>query len=432
MKKILFLSLLFTVFIGCSEDDYLSEDNNIQQTDAVFDTLKSWGFSDDEIEDKGTYYLVVGDIVFYKNKKYHSPNTSNTRQREHPNSVTINNVNVFLNTGMNNDWRNASINAINRWNNASSGLFLNITPTLANAHIEIMYDTHDPATTLAPNVFGRGEFPTADGLPGTRIWINPDFNACGFAITQNMRISNVQHELGHNLGIMHTNQSGGNLIPGTPSTDAQSVMNGGQACSIDNFSAGDFSAIDFLFPPLNITGIALICSGSTNYNIQNDGIPINWTTSSNLQILSSSNNGISVSPVNSSFNGSGFIQAATPTHTIRRDIWIGDAIVDYVEFGNGVGGTDYFCSSHNGNTYSILPQQSGTTHQIRLRRFPSLSIIYSPSTNYVGNTGTVNFTPSPGWYVFEVRRTNSCGTSEWFSTEVEYVDCSNGGGGEEF
>ncbi|WP_299214484.1 M57 family metalloprotease [uncultured Aquimarina sp.] len=432
-KKLFLLNLLLLIFIGCSKDDLLTENESIPEIDSVFETLKAWGFSDHEIEDMGTYYLVDKDIVFYKNKKYHKPENSNTKQREHPNSVTINSIQVFINPGMNQAWRNASVDAINRWNNASSGLLLNITTTTANAHIEIMYDSQDPALTLAANVFGMGEFPATNGLPGTRIWINPDFNACSGAITQNMRISNVQHELGHNLGLTHTNQTFGSLIPGTPSTDAQSVMNGGQACTINNFSTGDFSAVAFLFPPLTPTGSSLVCNTSTAvYTIENSNIPLTWTTSSNLQILSSSNNSITVKPVNSSFNGSGFVQANSPTQNIRKDVWIGKAVVDYIEFGNGIGETDYFCSSHYGNTYDIFPRLSGTTHQIRLRRWPSLSIVYSPSTNYSGNSGTLNYTPSPGWYVFGIRRTNPCGTSEWFETEVEFVDCSNNEGGGEF
>ncbi|WP_025665337.1 zinc metalloprotease [Aquimarina megaterium] len=436
MKKLSILSLLFAILLGCSEEDPLVENENLSQNDAVLKTLKSWGFSDDLIEDKGTYYLVDGDMVFYKNKKYHAPKKSSTKQREHPNAVTINNINVFINPGMNVDWRNASINAIGRWNATSSGLFLNITATAANAHIQIMYDSQDPSMNLAANVFGRGTFPTTNGLPGVRIWVNPDFNACSGAITQNMRISNVQHELGHNLGIMHTNQTSASLIPGTPSTDAQSVMNGGKACSINNFSAGDFIAIRHLFPPLTLVGSSLICNTSTvTYTASISTIPINWTTSSNLQIVSSTNTSITVRPTNSAFNGSGFIQATLPSHTVRRNIWIGEAVVDLsmIEFENGIGEIGYFCSSHTGNTYSIAPRLSGTTHQIRLRRYPNLSIVYSPSTNYSGNSGTLHYTPTPGWYLFEVRRTNSCGTTEWSGTEVEFVDCSNGGGGgEEF
>ncbi|AXT59642.1 hypothetical protein D1816_04480 [Aquimarina sp. AD10] len=257
LKNLFALGLFFVIILtGCSEDNLIEDDNVTQneiptENDSVLQSIRNWGFSENVIEDLGDRYLVDGDITFYKNKKYRSPSNTNTKQREHPNSVTINDINVYLNPGMNTAWRNASISAIGRWNAINSSLNLTVTTSIANAHIQIMYDTHDSGVNLASNVFGRGEFPAANGLPGVGIWINPDFNSnlfCGGLITQNMRISNVQHELGHNLGITHTNQSFGTLIPGTPSTDSQSVMNGGQACTIDNFSSGDITAIEYLFP----------------------------------------------------------------------------------------------------------------------------------------------------------------------------------------
>ncbi|WP_025663887.1 M57 family metalloprotease [Aquimarina megaterium] len=253
LKNLLILSYLFILLFGCSKDSLPDNENLVENgNDSVFKTIVNLGFSENVIEDQGSYYLVDGDIVFYKNKKYHSPSIDPvTKQRRHPNSVTISNINVYINPGMNLAWRNASTAAINRWNALNSSLNLNITASTANAHIRIMYDSQDPSVTLANNVFGRGEFPTANGLPGVRIWINPDFASnvfCGGPITQNMRISNVQHELGHNLGITHTNQAFGSLIPGTPGTDAQSVMNGGQACTINNFSTGDITAIEYLYP----------------------------------------------------------------------------------------------------------------------------------------------------------------------------------------
>lgn len=33
-----------------------------------------------------------------------------------------------------------------------------------------------------------------------------------------------------------------------------------------------------------------------------------------------------------------------------------------------------------------------------------------------------------GWYIIQLRTTNTCGTSIWYETEIEYVDCLNGGG----
>ncbi|WP_281990126.1 M57 family metalloprotease, partial [Aquimarina aggregata] len=283
VKNVLILNSLFLLLIGCSNDDKVLENENLLQNDPVLQTIEKWGFSKDDIKDLGDYYLVDGDIVFYKDEKYLSPDSPSTKQRQHPNSVTISNINVFINPGMNINWRNASTQAINRWNAVNSTLNLIVTTVPANAHIQIMYDSQDPAVNLGSSTFGRGTFPTANGLPGRTIWVNPDFDSprfCGRAITQNMRITNVQHEIGHNVGITHTNQSFGSLIPGTPNTDSQSVMNGGQACTIDNFSAGDITAIQFLFPvPLPFRNGAEWLNGPFNYSayqfevgdVNNDG-----------------------------------------------------------------------------------------------------------------------------------------------------------------
>ncbi len=245
------LNAFFLLLISCSKDDNHVKNDHFSQDEETLKIIEKWGFAKETIEDHKDYYLVDGDIVFYKNEKYLYPEQSNTKQRRHPNSVTISNVRVFINPGMDANWRNASVQAINRWNAVNSKLKLTVTTSFGNSHIQIMYDSHDPSVNLGSSTFGRGTFPTGNGLPGTKIWVNPDFDSprfCGRAINQNMRIANVQHEIGHNVGITHTNQSFGSLIPGTPTTDAQSVMNGGRACTINNFSSGDITAIKYLFP----------------------------------------------------------------------------------------------------------------------------------------------------------------------------------------
>ncbi|WP_109097065.1 M57 family metalloprotease [Aquimarina sp. AU58] len=250
--SIAIISCLILIITSCEVDEKISDEGtDEQQNDPVLQNIEKWGFSKDVIEDLGDYYLVDGDIIFYKNVKYPDFKNPISKQRRHPRSVTISNVRVFINPGMDANWRNASLQAINRWNSVNSKLKLSVTTSSSNSHIQIMYDSQDPAINLASNVFGRGTFPTGNGLPGRGIWVNPDFDSprlCGKAITQNMRIANVQHEIGHNVGITHTNQSFGSLIPGTPNLDARSVMNGGKACTINNFSNGDKIAIRYLFP----------------------------------------------------------------------------------------------------------------------------------------------------------------------------------------
>jgi len=188
-----------------------------------------------------------------------------------------------------------------------------------------------------------------------------------------------------------------------------------------------FAAVEAALPVIN--GGDLVCnSPNKTYTISNttDSV-LTWQVSSNLQIVSSSNTQVTVKATS---NGAAFIQATTASVTVSKDIWAGTRYIEYVEFANSFDGENYFCSSHTGNTYTLYPKIKGNTYQYRILEFPSLNVLYT-SPIISGNSGTVYYTPSPGWYVFEARMTNACGTSVWTGGEVEYVDCSTGGGGGE-
>lgn len=179
-----------------------------------------------------------------------------------------------------------------------------------------------------------------------------------------------------------------------------------------------------------LIGSSTVCNSNTTYTLQNGGSSVSWQVSSNLQIISSNNTSISVISQWTNGSGQGFIKAILPYETIQKDVWVGKADIDIVLFSNAIGETDYWCTSHTDNYYDLFPKLDGTTHEIRLKKYPNLNIVYSSSTNYYGDEGPFYYTPSAGWYLFEVRRTNSCGTSDWFGYEVEFVDCSQQGGGE--
>jgi hypothetical protein len=184
-----------------------------------------------------------------------------------------------------------------------------------------------------------------------------------------------------------------------------------------------------------ISGPSLVCTTNSTFNLSNlpTGATVTWSRSSNLTLVSSSSSSVTVKAVNSNVGGNGWVKATITgdcdSFEVQEYILVGKANVDNVSFSNGIGEQGYFCSSHYGNTYNLFPTTSGGTHQIRLKKYPNLNIVYQLSQNFIGNQGTLNYTPSPGFYLFEVRRTNACGQSGWFGYEVEFVDCSLGGGG---
>lgn len=180
-----------------------------------------------------------------------------------------------------------------------------------------------------------------------------------------------------------------------------------------------------------IVGSDFICIGSNyTYTLQNQPSSFNWSTSSNLETVSSMGSSITVKAKYSTSRGDGFITANYNNGAeATKEVYIGQSPINMVSFSNGADGEEYFCTSHYGNTYQISPHVFNTTYQYRLRRYPNLNVVY---TSPIGqsDTGTINYIPPQGWYEFQVRTTNSCGTSQWAGYEVEYIDCSLGGGGE--
>ncbi len=442
IKVLVVLMIPLFLFQNCSEDnpENVLEENTIQENSKLLENLKQWGFKEKDINDVGNYYVVQGDMAFDKNKEYSSlddidilkeakSKTSTSKQRETPFSVTINNINVFLNPNMNANWTNASRDAINRWNAVNSGLNLIEVFSAANAHIQIMYDIHDPDTELSDNTFGLALLPTTNGLPGTRTWINNDFvfsvpgSPCpDKIITQNDRIANVQHELGHNLGLAHTNDNSFNLIPGTPNTDPGSVMNGNSACTISDFSNNDEIAIEYLYPLPTISGPSIVCGTATKIFTLSSGTANSWQVSSNLQIVSQTSTSANIKSTSSSTSASGFVEAITSAGTIRNDIWIGGPKVKLTSVQPSLywGGSYYVGQqvwfNFEDQGQQVFPLNSSN---FQWRKKTSSNYDYSLVTKS-GPTVVIKINSSGFIAIdFEVRIKNECGWGPWRTYEYQ-------------
>lgn len=211
-----------------------------------------------------------GDIRFDKKGDY-SPNTASptgrTSQAHNDVFIVYNKQQVITvrvdssipTTGVDN-WRDQVINACIDWNRANSRVRLSYT-TLSSANITVKSDNG----SLSNTTIAQGSFPSG-GNAGSTIFINLDFFN-NMTVSNGTKEYNMVHEIGHNLGLRHTNWSSvdfdqfGNVItawgiPGTPTAganpDPASVMNGGTALfTWNDFSDNDINAIRLMYPEDN-------------------------------------------------------------------------------------------------------------------------------------------------------------------------------------
>ena len=76
---------------------------------------------------------------------------------------------------------------------------------------------------------------------------------------------------------------------------------------------------------LTLTGNNTICNSNTFYSLSQipSGIAVNWSVSSNLQIVNSSTTGATVKAINSSVQGNGWVRATIGTRVITKNVWVG-------------------------------------------------------------------------------------------------------------
>ena len=212
----------------------------------------------------------------------------------------------------------------------------------------------------------------------------------------------------------------------------------------NNFGYGRvnvLAAVEAAFPP--ISGPEFLCSSSL-YNIIDlpDGTVTSWNVSpSSLFSGSTSGSGttVNLSPASSQSSGQAIltfnVDLGGGNLQLQKTIWVGEPSISYIDFSNSVNDFQQWCSNDSGNVFEVDSMtHENTIWEARLLNWPSLTVAYTYPSYFVGH-GPHNWTYAPslptqnnGYYVFQLRGTNDCGTTDWLSGfEVEYVDCSEFG-----
>jgi hypothetical protein len=275
MRHLSFLALfLITALISCRKNDTQTQPTS--KVSPVYNQLRQIGFTDADIKDLGEYYLLDGDLLFKKEgtdtaamRRYFQKGATlkkpQTEQYVAPGLVSDVNVEAIKLYTSSYDIVNASSPELGDWmrmTSSAAALWANISGTRINYTDQFYYQNTtnsieivDDQGILTNSTIAAAEFPH-NGTVGFRIFVNLDF-LNNWTVPAGVMEYNLVHELGHTLGFWHSNwqtNDGPNtdthiLVPGTPTTDPNSVMNGGTALNTWNgFSSYDQIAARTIYP----------------------------------------------------------------------------------------------------------------------------------------------------------------------------------------
>jgi hypothetical protein len=270
MKKVLFFSLIALSLYSCKKtsEETSPTDGVSVETKAKISAL---GFSTANVHKTADGYLVEGDILLNDELLNSTPDQTLLRIAENEQYRTTNLVKNLPRvitigvSGLGTAFVQGTDLAISRYN----ALGLKMTfQRITSGRPEITIQGFDQGPSGGYITLGSSGFPTKNGNPYGTIKMNTNAQAYGANPSVTYVGSVLQHELGHCIGMRHTdyydrsiscggtvsNEGASNigaiLIPGTPSTATLSAGSWMLACSNGGdrtFNSNDITGLNYLY-----------------------------------------------------------------------------------------------------------------------------------------------------------------------------------------
>lgn len=262
MKKLLSLFAIALLLIGCNSAPNELNDIN-EETNPNLELIASMGFDVSGIVDMGDSYLVEGDIAIDKEDlESYGPGT---RQRYFSkiNYTIVQAISIGFDSSLpyaqRAQWQQAIQEAIAAWNSVPDCL-INFYYTDNNPRVKVSFENF---AVTRPSTHQNGTIAVA-GYPILGIPRYIVFNT-NFSWYLDCMTYTFIHEMGHNLGIQHPDETTGTYVPGTPDIqktgnwDKASVMHPMMHPPFTGFTQYDIMTVQYMYP------LSILCSDCGQY-----------------------------------------------------------------------------------------------------------------------------------------------------------------------
>lgn len=186
----------------------------IPLTNVVYDKEKKWFIVDNDayitLEDAQVRYGITEPLL---------PGAANASAQVMSHysidPFKVGDIRIYADSTVPATWQAALDTAINNWNSTGSKVQMRRVDRLTGANTRVL-TMYSSSSTIA-----LANYPDAYGNPGKKIYVNTYYNR----MPELRKIFVTTHELGHIIGLSHTDGTNGYQIEGTPTTDSASVMN---------------------------------------------------------------------------------------------------------------------------------------------------------------------------------------------------------------